>query len=155
MAKPGPKPGSKRKPAQQETVAPVVAPVAEASTAEQAPTDPVAETQPVVDAAAADTTTAGSTPADPVPEADKPADDQAPSDDPAPPAADPAPVVVEEPAAPSAADRENPAKLHGQELRDLAHRRGIALSTLCFMSDAKIREQLLYINYRQYDDAVD
>lgn len=153
MAKPGPKPGSKRKPAQQETVAPVLAPVAEAQTAEQAPADPVAETPPVVDAAAADTLPAD----DQASETDATADEQAPSDDQAQPAADtaPAPVVAEETAAPSAADRENPAKLHGQELRDLAHRRGIALSTLCFMSDAKIREQLLYINYRQYDDAVD
>lgn len=154
MAKPGPKPGSKRTPAQQETVASVLAPVAEAQTAEQAPADPAAETPPVVDAAAADTTPAD----DQVPEADTPVGDQAPGDEPAQPVADPAPAVVEAPektAAPSAADRENPAKLHGQELRDLAHRRGIALSTLCFMSDAKIREQLLYINYRQYDDAVD
>jgi hypothetical protein len=138
MAKPGPKPGSKRKPAQQETVAPVVAPDAEAPTAEQAPADPAAQTQPVVDASATDTA---------------PAEGQAPTAEQAPPAG--ADLAAEEPAAPSASDRENPAKLHGQALRDLAHKRGIALSTLCFMSDAKIREQLLYINYRQYDDAVD
>lgn len=57
-----------------------------------------------------------------------------------------------EPVRPSAADRENPDKLSGQELRELAHRRGIAFSSLCFMSDEKIRLQLRYITYRQYDD---
>jgi pyruvate/2-oxoglutarate dehydrogenase complex dihydrolipoamide acyltransferase (E2) component len=104
MAKPGPKPGFKRQPAQQETVAPVV------------PDDQA--TAAIADDA-------------------------------------PAPLQAEQPPAqpePSASDRENPSKLSGQALRDLAHRRGIAISTLCFMSDEKIREQLLYINYRQYED---
>lgn len=113
MAKPGPKPGFKRKPAQQETVAPAAPDVqATASTADNAP----AQVQP--EQVRAQTAQ---------------------------------PVQTEQPAA-SASDRENPSKLSGQALRDLAHRRGIALSTLCFMSDEKIREQLLYINYRQYED---
>lgn len=54
----------------------------------------------------------------------------------------------------SASDRENPNKLTGQPLRDLAHRRGIGRSTLATMSDDKIRSELRYITYRQYDDAV-
>ena len=54
----------------------------------------------------------------------------------------------------SAADRENPDKLTGQPLRELAHRRGLARSSLDAMSDEKIREQLRYITHRQYDDAL-
>lgn len=54
----------------------------------------------------------------------------------------------------SAADRENPNKLTGQPLRELAYRRGLARSSLETMSDEKIREQLRYITHRQYDDAV-
>jgi hypothetical protein len=54
----------------------------------------------------------------------------------------------------SAADRENPDKLSGEPLRALAHRRGLARSTLADMPDEKIREQLRYITHRQYDDAV-
>ncbi len=54
----------------------------------------------------------------------------------------------------SAADRENPDKLTGQPLRELAHRRGLARSSLGAMSDEKIREQLRYITHRQYDDAL-
>jgi hypothetical protein len=50
----------------------------------------------------------------------------------------------------SAADRENPAKLSGEALRALAHRRGIARSELAKMGDAKIREQLRYLTSRQY-----
>lgn len=42
--------------------------------------------------------------------------------------------------------------LSGQALRDLAHRRGLAKSQLAAMSDEKIREQLRYATYRQYDD---
>lgn len=53
----------------------------------------------------------------------------------------------------SAADRENPAKLTGQALRDLAHRRGIARSEAEGMSDEKLRMQLRYITQRQYADA--
>lgn len=51
----------------------------------------------------------------------------------------------------SAADRENPAKLSGDLLRELAHRRGLARSTLTTMSDEKIREQLRYMTYNQYE----
>lgn len=135
MAKPGPKPGSKRKSAQQETVAPTPAPVAEAPSILETSSTPVSETS----ADSADDV-AGITPATDLPE-------QAPQRSAQP---DPEPDHKF-----SASDRENPGKLSGQALRDLAHRRGIALSTLCFMSDEKIREQLLYINYRQYEDAVD
>jgi hypothetical protein len=51
----------------------------------------------------------------------------------------------------SAADRENPEKLGGEMLRALAHRRGVSLSAMADMTDAKIRMQLLYITNRQYD----
>lgn len=51
----------------------------------------------------------------------------------------------------SAQDRENPAKLSGQALRDLAHRRGLSRSESERLSDDKIREQLRYVNYRQYE----
>ena len=44
--------------------------------------------------------------------------------------------------------------LTGEPLRQLAHRRGLAKSTLTSMSDEKIREQLRYITHRQYEDAV-
>lgn len=54
----------------------------------------------------------------------------------------------------SAADRENPDKLSGEALRQLAYRRGLAKSTLATMADEKIREQLRYITHRQYDDAL-
>ena len=42
--------------------------------------------------------------------------------------------------------------LSGEAVRDLAHRRGLARSDLAVMSDEKIREQLRYATYRQYDD---
>lgn len=48
--------------------------------------------------------------------------------------------------------RENPAMLSGEALRDLAHQRGLARSELASMSDEKIREQLRYATYSQYDD---
>jgi hypothetical protein len=48
--------------------------------------------------------------------------------------------------------RENPVMLSGEALRDLAHRRGLARSDLAVMSDEKIRGQLRYATYRQYDD---
>ena len=54
----------------------------------------------------------------------------------------------------SAADRENPEKLSGSALHELAHRRGLARSDMAKMDDAKIRTQLRYLTYRQYDDAV-
>lgn len=52
------------------------------------------------------------------------------------------------------ADRENPDKIAGDDLKALAHRRGIAKSLLATMSDEKIRTELRYITHRQYDDAV-
>lgn len=52
----------------------------------------------------------------------------------------------------SANDRENPDKLTGAALHALAHRRGLARSSLPAMSDEKIREQLRLLTYRQYDD---
>lgn len=52
----------------------------------------------------------------------------------------------------SAADRENPDKLSGQALRDLAHRRGVARSEAANMSDEKLRMQLRYITHRQYNE---
>ena len=54
----------------------------------------------------------------------------------------------------SAADRENPEKLSGSALHELAHRRGLARSDIATMDDEKIRTQLRYLTYRQYDDAV-
>jgi hypothetical protein len=48
----------------------------------------------------------------------------------------------------SATDRDNPAKVSGQELRVLAHQKGMARSLLDGMSDHKIREQLRYITQR-------
>ena len=50
----------------------------------------------------------------------------------------------------SASDRENPNKLTGEDLRALAHRRGISRSELERMDDAKVRMQLRYITSRQY-----
>lgn len=52
----------------------------------------------------------------------------------------------------SASDRENPNKLTGEDLRALAHRRGISRSELEHMDDAKVRMQLRYITSRQYAD---
>lgn len=54
----------------------------------------------------------------------------------------------------SAADRENPEKLSGSALHELAHKRGLARSDIAKMDDEKIRTQLRYLTYRQYDDAV-
>jgi hypothetical protein len=50
------------------------------------------------------------------------------------------------------AHRENPEKLEGDALKALAHRRGMPKSELEKMPDAKIREQLKYLAYRQYHD---
>lgn len=55
----------------------------------------------------------------------------------------------------SASDRENPSKLTGSDLRALAHRRGLAKSSLAAMPDDKIRRELNFITSRQYDDAVE
>jgi hypothetical protein len=60
------------------------------------------------------------------------------------------PLEVAEPL--SAHARENPAMLHGDALKALAHRRGMARSDLATMSDERIREQLKYLTYRQYED---
>ena len=54
----------------------------------------------------------------------------------------------------SAADRENPEKLSGSDLRALARRRGLARSEVERMDDEKIRIQLRYLTHRQYDDEV-
>lgn len=51
----------------------------------------------------------------------------------------------------SARDRENPDKLTGSDLRHLAHRLGLAKSSLESMPDEKIRMELKYITYRTYD----
>jgi hypothetical protein len=52
----------------------------------------------------------------------------------------------------TASDRENPDKLTGEDLRALAHRRGIARSEAQHMDDDKLRMQLRYITNRQYAD---
>ena len=54
------------------------------------------------------------------------------------------------PAVLSASDRENPDKLSGEDLRDLAHRRGVSRSEAEHMPDDKLRMQLRYITNRQY-----
>jgi len=55
----------------------------------------------------------------------------------------------------SASDRENPDKLTGEDLRALAHRRGVSRSESASMSDDKLRMQLRYITNRQYANAED
>ena len=52
-----------------------------------------------------------------------------------------------------ARDRENPDKISGEALHALAHRRGLSRSSMLSMSDAKIREQLRYLTYQQYESA--
>ncbi len=64
-----------------------------------------------------------------------------------------APAAAEAAPPMSAQDRENPAKLSGEALKALAHRRGMARSSMADMSDEKIRVQLKYLTYRQYDPA--
>ena len=51
-----------------------------------------------------------------------------------------------------ATDRDFPNRLSGDALRELAHQRGLARSSLDSMTDAKIREQLRYILQRQYEE---
>ena len=53
----------------------------------------------------------------------------------------------------SAADAANPAKLRGDALRKLAHNRGMSRSEMAGMSDEKVRVQLKYLTYRQYEAA--
>lgn len=60
---------------------------------------------------------------------------------------------VEDLAALPAAHRENPEKLAGAALRHLAHRRGISRSEADRLSDVKLREQLRYLAYQQYEAA--
>ena len=50
------------------------------------------------------------------------------------------------------ADRDFPNRLSGDALRELAHQRGLARSSLDSMTDTKIREQLRYILQRQYEE---
>lgn len=58
--------------------------------------------------------------------------------------------LIEAPAVLSAADRINPAKLTGDDLRHLAYQSGMAKSSMVDMPDAKIREQLRYITQNNY-----
>ena len=51
-----------------------------------------------------------------------------------------------------ATDRDFPNRLSGDALRELAHQRGLAKSSLNSMTDTKIREQLRYILQRQYEE---
>lgn len=51
--------------------------------------------------------------------------------------------------------RSNPSLLHGDDLRHLAHRLGIAKSDLSTMADDKIRLQLKYLINRRYSDATE
>ena len=51
-----------------------------------------------------------------------------------------------------ATDRDFPNRLSGDALRELAHQRGLARSSLDSMTDTKIREQLRYILQRQYEE---
>lgn len=48
--------------------------------------------------------------------------------------------------------RENPEKLTGEALRNVAYRSGISRSELSRLSDEKIREQMRYIEYRRAHD---
>lgn len=55
----------------------------------------------------------------------------------------------------SAADRNNPSKLRGADLRHLAWVKGLSRSSMESMTDDKIREQLRYIIHNEYaPDAV-
>ena len=61
-------------------------------------------------------------------------------------------VVVAESVPVRATDRDFPNRLSGDALRELAHQRGLARSSLDDMTDTKIREQLRYILQRQYEE---
>lgn len=69
-----------------------------------------------------------------------------------PPAAAPPVLLLAGPAL-TQAQRNNPAKLGGEALRALAHRRGMARSTMAGMSDEKVREQLRYLESRRQEEA--
>jgi hypothetical protein len=74
-----------------------------------------------------------------------------PAPPPPPPAPAPAPRAEQDLSVMSAADREDPRKLHGQALRDFAHARGAASrSDMEAWSDEKVREQVLMKIRRQY-----
>lgn len=129
MGKRGPKPGFKKA---RELAAASAAAVS-------APSVLLAKTKPAVKAPAAKKAPAATK----APKAKKPAT-VAPVVAPAP---DPS---AEQPKPLTAADRENPDKLSGDDLRALAHRRGLAKSVLATMPDEKIRMELRYITNRQY-----
>jgi len=61
-------------------------------------------------------------------------------------------AVVAESVPVRATDRDFPNRLSGDALRELAHQRGLARSSLDSMTDTKIREQLRYILQRQYEE---
>ena len=61
-------------------------------------------------------------------------------------------AVVAESVPVRATDRDFPNRLSGDALRELAHQRGLAKSSLDSMTDTKIREQLRYILQRQYEE---
>lgn len=61
-------------------------------------------------------------------------------------------AVVAESVPMRATDRDFPNRLSGDALRELAHQRGLARSSLDSMTDTKIREQLRYILQRQYEE---
>lgn len=61
-------------------------------------------------------------------------------------------VVVAESVPVRATDGDFPNRLSGDALRELAHQRGLARSSLDGMTDTKIREQLRYILQRQYEE---
>lgn len=49
--------------------------------------------------------------------------------------------------------RDNPDHLAGEALRQFANERGMALSEVNTMTDAKVREQLRYLTSAAYDEA--
>ncbi len=51
------------------------------------------------------------------------------------------------------AQQSNPALLGGEQLKALAHRLGMARSSMAAMSDTKIREQLRFLTQRRYEEA--
>ena len=63
------------------------------------------------------------------------------------------PEPAPNPQALSYSDRNNPNRLTGRALQDLAFKRGIPRTDAEGMSDAKLREQLRYIDAREYEDS--
>jgi hypothetical protein len=71
----------------------------------------------------------------------------------APPAPPPAPAAPRrKPVVLSAEDRENPHKLKGAALRELAHKNGMAKSEIDGMPEEKLREQMQRFTVRRYED---